>query len=506
MDVLFELSLISAPRTSRAVSRTLYRQLKSGILEGRLKPGSRLPSTRSARTIFGVSRNTAQEIYDRLAHEGLVTARHGSGTYISNRLPVKEEGRPATISSEPDPRLNPFWLRPDAASWIGFWRDTRSSPVRGHQIDLRPALLDPALFPFATFRQVMARQLRRLETRPASFRSPQGNQGNFQLRHAIADHIALTRAVACRAEEVLVTSGAQQAFDLIARALVKPGETIVAIEDPGYPPMRVPFAAAGARLVPVRVDLEGIVVDEIPADANIICVCPSHQFPLGMSMSPARRRALVQFAARTGAVIIEDDYDGEFRYDGSPLEALRTAASSDQVFYVGSFSKCMLPSLRLGFVVPPRWAMDTLVAAKNSLDWHCSVPLQLAVAAFIANGHLGRHVRRLRGLYRARRDQLLATLEKRMGGALQPISPSYGMHMAVLARNGTDCEAVSAALADRGIQIHALNRYYFAPPASSGFVLSYAAADEKALTVAVDALAEELERLDIDAPASRRVA
>ena len=506
MDVLFELSLVSAPKTSRAVSRTLYRQLRSGILDGRLKPGSRLPSTRSARSVFGVSRNTAQEIYDRLAHEGLVTARHGSGTYIADRLPMAEECLPAATNSEPDPRLNPFWLSPDAASWIGFWREARTSPIRGRQIDLRPALLDPALFPHATFRQVMARQLRRLETRPASFRSPQGNQGNFQLRHAIADHIALTRAVACRAEDVLVTSGAQQAFDLIARALVKPGETVVAIEDPGYPPMRVPFAAAGARLVPVRVDPEGMVVDEIPAEANVICVCPSHQFPLGMSMSPARRRALIEFAARTGAVIVEDDYDGEFRYEGSPLEALRSAASNDQVFYVGSFSKCMLPSLRLGFIVPPRWAMDTLISAKNALDWHCSVPLQLAVAAFIANGHLGRHVRRLRGLYRARRDHLLTALEARIGRALRPIPSSYGMHVAALAEDGTACEAISAALADRGIQIHALGRYHFDTATHSGFLLSYAAADEDALTAAVDALAEELERLEIDVSASRRVA
>ena len=506
MDVLFELNLTAAPKSSRAVARTLYRQLKSGILEGRLTPGSRLPSTRSAPTVFGVSRNTALEIYDRLTYEGLVTGRQGSGTYVADPLPVREDSPPASTEIGPDPRLNPFWLGAEAMSWTGFWRETdEPPPLSARRIDLRPALLDPAHFPFATFRQVMARQLRRLETRPASFKSPQGNQGNFQLRRAIADHIALTRAVACRPEEVLVTSGAQQAFDLIARALVKPGETVVAIEDPGYPPMRVPFAAAGARLVPVRVDREGIVVDEIPRQANIICVCPSHQFPLGMSMSPSRRRTLVQFAARTGAVIVEDDYDGEFRYDGSPLEALRTVGSRDEVFYVGSFSKCMVPSLRLGFVVPPRWAMDTMVAIKNSLDWHCPVPIQLAVAAFISQGHLGRHVRRLRQLYRERRDHLLAALQDKAGTALEVIPSTYGMHLAALAAGELDCEAVSSALAERGIQIHSLDRYYFGPVTRSGFVLSYAAADADALTAAAEALAEELERLGRQA-VDRRVA
>jgi GntR family transcriptional regulator/MocR family aminotransferase len=493
MNVLFELSLATAPRTSREVSKTLHQQLKSAILDGRLKPGSRLPSTRNARGVFGVSRNTAQEVYDRLTHEGLVSARHGSGTFVADPLPLPAPSYPTETAQGLDPRLNGFWLSGETTSWIGFWRERRETPrPKGAQIDLRPALLDPALFPFTTFRQVMARQLRRLETKPASFKSPQGNQGNFQLRRAIADHIALARALACRPEEVLVTAGGQQAFDLIARALVKPGETVVAIEDPGYPPMRVPFAAAGARLVPVRVDSEGMVVHEIPPDANIICVCPSHQFPLGMSMSPTRRRELLELAAQTGAVIVEDDYDGEFRYDGSPIEALRTAVSSDRVFYVGSFSKCMLPSLRLGFVVPPRWAMGTLIAAKNALDWHCPVPLQLAVAEFIANGHLSRHVRRLRHIYRERRDHLVAMLREHVGEALQTIASSYGMHIAALATDGLNCEAVSQALLERGVHIHALDRYYLGPVTRSGFVLSYAAASAEALTKAVQALGEEL--------------
>ena len=496
MDPLFELSVAAAPQGAREVSATLYDQLRSAILEGRLKPRSKLPSTRSARRLFGVSRNTAQEVYDRLRSEGLVDARHGSGTYVADPLPLANASNQSDAPAALDHRLNQFWLRPEVSSWIGFWRE-RPDTIRRDplQIDLRPALVDPQLFPFATFRQVMSRQLRRLETRPASSKSPQGNQGNFHFRQAVAEHVALTRAIACNPDDVLVTSGAQQAFDLIARALVKPGETVAAIEDPGYPPMRVPFAAAGARLAPVRVDSEGIIVAEIPREAQIICVCPSHQFPLGMSMSSRRRKELLQFAAQTGAAIVEDDYDGEFRYDGSPVEALRNGASAEHVFYVGSFSKCMLPSLRLGFLVPPRWAMETLVAAKNALDWHSPVPLQLAVADFIAKGHLARHVRRLRGIYGERRDHLLAGLAETLGGFLQPIASFYGMHIAAVVTDERDCEGVSDALAARGIQIHALTRYFLGPADRRGFVFGYASADAATLTLAIKALTEEIGEL-----------
>jgi GntR family transcriptional regulator / MocR family aminotransferase len=249
-----------------------------------------------------------------------------------------------------------------------------SSPSEGLQVDFRPALVDSRLFPFDVFRRVSVKQLRGLERKPASYKSPQGNQGNYYLREAIIKHIALTRAVVCRLDDILVTSGAQQGFDLLARALVTPNKTIVAVEDPGYPPMRVAFAAAGARLAPVGVDDEGLIIEELPPEVGVICVCPSHQFPLGVTMSPRRRKALVEFARSHGAVIVEDDYDGEFRYDGSPLEALGTSDASDVVFYVGTFSKCMLSALRLGFIVAPEWATWRTMSAK------CAISIGAAVS------------------------------------------------------------------------------------------------------------------------------
>ncbi len=273
MEPLFELKVSTAPRGSRLVASHLLRQLKDAILAGRLPPGTRLPSTRDAARLFGVARNTVLDVYERLVMDGLATTRRGAGTFVAGGRQTQAPAAPPTVAARVG---NAAWARADIRSWIGFWQETRE-PVDPSRVvaDLRPALVDPRLFPHATFRRVMAQQLRKVETTASAARSPQGNQGNYGLRQAIVEHIGLTRAVACRADDVLVTAGAQQAFDLIARVLVVPGETVVAIEDPGYPPMRVPFAAAGGRIVPVRVDAEGIVVDEIPSDAGVLIIAES---------------------------------------------------------------------------------------------------------------------------------------------------------------------------------------------------------------------------------------
>ena len=483
MDQLFEIDLDLELRSAggRSLSESLCRQLRSAIAAGRIPPGARLPATRKAARVFGVSRNTAAAVYEQLLSEGYVVTRQGSGTYVAEaratRVPAASAHRkPSTY------HLNEFWLRPEIARDIGFWREPPEThraarPTGTPSVEFRPGLVDSRLFPFEIFRQMCARRLRGLERNPASYKSPQGHQGNFHLRAAITRYIALTRAVACGPAEVLVTSGAQQAFDLLARVLVTPGKTTVVVEDPGYPPMRVPMAAAGARIVPVGVDAEGLIVEQLPGDAEVICVSPSHQFPLGVTLSPRRRKALIEFARRHNAVVIEDDYDGEFRFAGSPVEALRTADSADVVFYVGTFSKCMLPALRLGFVIAPAWALPALVAAKNCLDWHCSVPIQLAVASFIADGHLARHVRKMREIYRARRDCVLSLISEDLHEWLEPLPSFCGMHVAALARVPRDLDAVARALLSHQVRLHALGRYSLGPATHSGFIIGYGVAD-----------------------------
>jgi GntR family transcriptional regulator/MocR family aminotransferase len=474
MDPLFEIELERPSPGSREAGRTLYRQLKQAIDDGRLLAGTKLPASRKSAEFFGLSRNTLAEIYDRLLNDGYVIARQGSGTYVAERLPETA----ARSSSASAYRLNEFWLKEETSAAMGFWRDGEAKPVSaGAALDFRPGLIDSRLFPFEVYRRVSAKQLRGLEKKPASFKSPQGNQGNFHLREAITNHIAVTRALVCRADDVVVTSGAQQAFDLLARILVTPGETVVALEDPGYPPMRVAFAAAGAKIVPVSVDEEGLIVEQLPTGTGVICVCPSHQFPLGVTMSKRRRAALVDYARRQGAVIIEDDYDGEFRYEGNPLQSLRAADAADVTFYVGTFSKCMLPSLRLGFVVVPDWARKTLVAAKNCLDWHCSTPLQTGVAAFIAEGHLSHHVRKMRQLYRKRRQRLLDLLRRVFADYFEPIPSYYGMHIAAFARDGLDLEAMVEGAARHGVKLHSLSRYHLGSAGRAGLVFGYGAVD-----------------------------
>jgi GntR family transcriptional regulator / MocR family aminotransferase len=481
MDPLFELDLKVAQKGSREASRDLCSQLRQAIVEGRLTRGVRLPATRKAGRYFGVARNTAAKVYEQLLSEGFLVARRGSGTFVASRLPSapRSVARPHSTPAYP---LNEFWLRPDVSSAMGFWQDRTDGSTSGRavtRIDFRPGLVDWKRFPFDVFRRVSARQLRGLERKPPSNRSAQGNQGSYALRAAIAKHIAVTRAVACQPEDIVVTSGAQQAFDLLARILVTPGQTTAAIEDPHYPPMRVAFAAAGAKVTAVGVDGEGLIVDQLPREACVISICPSHQFPLGVTMSLRRRKELLDFAAKHGAVIIEDDYDGEFRFEGSPLPALRTSDAANSVFYVGTFSKCMLPALRLGFIVAPAWAMRTLVAAKNCLDWHSPTPIQHAVASFISEGHLTRHVRTMGKVYGARRQLLLKLLRESLSDWLTPLPSFYGMHLTALARRSIDLEAVSQALVAQGVGIHTLDRYHLNRTSHSGLVLGYGAAESR---------------------------
>jgi GntR family transcriptional regulator / MocR family aminotransferase len=475
----------------------MHRQLKKAIVEGRLLPGSRMPPTRQSSAIFGVSRNTAARIYERLRIEGLVLTRHGSGSYVAHGLsfPARRlDIRNARASF--DHPLNNFWLRPEITAAMSFWKDPTGVPSRQKKtavIDMRPAMVDARLFPFDTFRRMIAKQLRGLEKRPASYKSAQGNQGNFHLRQAIFEHMALTRALVCEPHDILVTCGAQQAFDLLARVLVTPGKTVVALEDPGYPPMRVGFAAAGAQLVCVGVDAEGLIVDDLPADTKIICVTPSHQFPLGVTMSLRRRKALIDFARRHRAVIVEDDYDGEFRFDDAALEALRNTDADDVVFYVGTFSKCMLSAFRLGFIVSPGWAMPSLVAAKNCLDWHCATPIQSAVAGFIAGGHLARHVRKMRAVYKHRRQWLLKCLEEDLGNWLRPIPSLYGMHIAADARPDVNLERATEWLLRRNIKIHTLSRYFMGTPTRNGLIFGYGTVDAPEIRRSISLLRKALQ-------------
>lgn len=416
------------------MSQALHQQLRNAVLDGRLLAGSTLPSTRALADALGLGRNTVVKAYDQLMAEGYVLPRPGAKAVVAAVLLRPQFRLRAGHQPLQDPRLNPLWRTPAV----------RPEPPRElPQRCFRLGMPDDRHFPHDTWRRLTAASLRRWSRTPFAYAPPQGLP---ELREAIAQHVAFTRAVACGADDVLVTSGAQQAFDLIARALVTSGQTKVAVEEPGYPPLRAAFMAAGAKLVPVPVDNEGLCVDRLPADVRIISVTPSHQSPTGVAMSLQRRTALLAFAHEHQAVVLEDDYDGEFRFGGRPLDALQTLDRDGLVFYVGTFSKSLFPSLRKGFIVAPPWARDALANVKHCADSHCDTVTQSALAAFIREGHLARHVRHMRPIYGQRREALLGGLRRDLTEWLEVIPSEAGLHLAARIREPRQAVAIVEAM------------------------------------------------------------
>jgi GntR family transcriptional regulator/MocR family aminotransferase len=460
---------ITLPREgSRTLLRALHQQLRSAILDRRLQPGLRLPATRTLADAYGVSRNTAVAAYDLLLSEGYLVTRPRSGAYVADVLPPSRHAKAPVSPSPSERRLNAFWRDPPIML-PGVVRPK----VR---FDFRLGIAEKRLFPFDIWRRLSGRSLRAFADEPSAYSSP---RGRAELRDAIAKHISFARAVACSADDVFVTGGSQQAFDLLARILVTPGRTVVAIENPGYLAIRAAFTAAGARIAAVPVDNEGMIVDGLPADANVICVAPSHQFPLGSAMSMRRRAALLQFATARRAVIIEDDYDAEFRFSGRPLDALQTLDRHESVFYVGTFSKSLFPGIRLGFVVAPPWPRRALVAAKHLSDVHCSVLDQDTLAAFIAEGHMVRHVRKMRAIYARRLELLLTHLHRDFGRWLEPIPSVAGLHVAAFTKTSVDSDRIVQRAREREVGVYSLRPYYFEGPSRSGLVFGYGAIDER---------------------------
>jgi GntR family transcriptional regulator/MocR family aminotransferase len=444
MSHLFEFPLELPSPGSRQRQAALHAQLRAAILDGRLKPGLRLPATRELALSLGVSRNTVVAAYDLLLGEGYVVARHGAGNYVAD-MAARSASRGRVLPQ--DQRLAAYWRQPVALP---------VRPPRDDGDDFRVGTPDVSHFPYDEWRRLSARAMRVLSKSRALHVDA---CGQASLREAIARHVSFARAVACEPADVLVTCGAQQAFNLLARVLVTPGRTVLAVEDPGYPPLRAVFEAAGAEVVSVPVDAQGLVVEAIPARANIIYVTPSHQFPLGMPLSPARRAALLAFAQAHSATIIEDDYDGEFRYGGRPLDALQTLDRNGGVCYVGTFSKCLFPALRLGYVVLPPWLHEAMAHAKWLSDGHGDVLSQETLAAFIAEGHLVRHIRKMRKIYADRREQLLDALQRHAAGVLEVLPVDAGLHMAARAAPDIDVAAWKHEAAMQGIRMEDITAY-----------------------------------------------
>jgi GntR family transcriptional regulator/MocR family aminotransferase len=443
------------------LAASVYRQVRAAILDGRLPPGQALPSSRELARRLEVSRNTVAGAYERLLAEGFLATRGGVGTYVTGDIHPRRPQAPPPSTLRP----RPVWQRVSPP---------RDLSAEAPDFDFRPGVADVRSFPFETWRANLSRHLRAGAVGRGTHIDAAGHPG---LRAALARHVAVSRGVRATPEDVFVTSGSQQAVDLITRVLVEPGEP-VAVEDPGYLPVLRALRAHGCQVTGVAVDGEGLRVADLPAGARLVYTSPAHQFPLGTAMSLPRRLALLDHAARTGAAVVEDDYDSEFRFAGRPLEPLQSLDRVGHVLYVGSLSKVMLPTLRLGFLVAPAVLHDALRKAKHVSDWHTAVPEQAAAADFIDSGQLARHIRRMRVRYARRHERVTAVLQERFPGLLRVLPSAAGLHLtALFADPAADDVAVAARARAVGVAVEPLSRYGVDAPGPSGLILGYGGVD-----------------------------
>jgi GntR family transcriptional regulator/MocR family aminotransferase len=457
---------------SLPLAEQISTQLRAALADGRLAAGERLPSTRALASTLGVSRTVVTTVYTQLFAEGWLEGRHGSGTYVAEGAP----GSPAAAQPVPSgdrplaaAPVTPVPVTPEPASPDGA---ASGSP----RANLRPGIpwragIDPAAW---------RRAWRRAGAQPVSeWPDPYGLPG---LRHAVTGYLRRGRGLRCAPGQVLVTRGVSAALGLIALGLLRPGDR-VGVEEPGYRAARLVFAAHGVDLVPCRADQAGLVVEDLPADLRLVYTTPAHQYPLGGRLPVPRRQALVAWAHATGALILEDDYDGEFRYDVAPLPTL-FGLDPDVVIYLGTTSKALTPTLGAGWLVARPDLTELLAETGAALGMRVPEPVQHAVTELLASGYLERHVRRMRHEYARRRAAMAGILgpaTQRLSTGTQPVparltGDTAGMHM-ILELPGRMADAVAAAARARGVDVVTLAGYFAGPPSAHGLVLGYGAAD-----------------------------
>ena len=481
----FELML--APREARVPAyRWLYDSLRIEILEGRLRPGAKLPGTRDLAAQYGLARGTIVSAFEQLKSEGYVDGSVGSGTYVSKVLPdeLLKAARHPRAQAPPQVkakrRVSDYAKRlPQSA---GF--DTRRA--RAFRTDL-PAL---DLFPTTLWTQIASKRLRRISI-------PQLNgsdsMGYRPLRNAISDYLIASRGVKCDPEQIAIVSGVQQALDLVARLTLNPGDR-VCVEDPGYQGAAGVFESVGAKVSAVPLDDQGMKVPRV-AGARLAYITPAHQYPLGLTMTLARRLELLEWARRSGALIFEDDYDSEYRFSGRPIPSLQGLDNAGQVLFCGTFNKVLFPSLRLAYLVVPPDLVPLCTAALSITRRHAALLDQAVLCDFITEGHFGRHLRRMRQVYAERLSVLVASARERLAGLVEISDVEAGLQTVGWLQKGIDGEAAAAAAASRDVEVTPLSRHSRARMAREGLQLGFAAVDAREIRRGVRELAIALEAM-----------
>jgi GntR family transcriptional regulator/MocR family aminotransferase len=475
--------------------KQLYERLREAILAGRLERGARLPSTRTLASELGISRSTTVLAYTQLLLEGYLESRAGQGTLVARDLPATLFHEQAVQTPAKPPGALSTSLTP-LASRVRSLQDMPipsrlEEPAGGAFRGGEPAL---DLFPFEVWARLIARRARQSLRAFAHYQPPAGYE---PLREAIAAHIGITRGVRCVPEQIILTAGSQGAFDLAARTLLNSGEAVW-MENPGYFGARGALLAAGARLVPVPVDEQGLVVEigrKRCPEARLVSTTPSHQSPTGVTMSLPRRLALLDWASQAGAWILEDDYDSEYRFSGRPLEALQGLDQTGRVLYIGTFSKVLFPALRLGYLVAPTELIEPLLTMRRFLDMHLPMLEQMALCDFLVEGHYARHLRRMLQHYRKLRELLHRELHIHLGSLLEVRAPEAGMQLVGWLPPGKDDQRAADLAAQVGIQVLPISRFSLEPLSRGGLVFGYAGTDEEAIPRGVKQLAAVLEHL-----------
>jgi GntR family transcriptional regulator/MocR family aminotransferase len=485
-------ALLSGINIERNTSVPIYRQLDASlrrlILSGKLKPGQKLPSTRELAEELGVSRITVKSVYEQLVVEGYALAKTGAGTFVAQGLEIESAPKLRRVrrkSKIPEIEIT------DRAQRI---MSSRASARHGETDPFRPGVPAHDLFPVKVWNKCL------LEATQSDHRHHMGYgnlSGSADLRNSIANHLTDARGMQVDPGQIVITSGAQQAFVLIAFVLLNKGDTVW-YEDPGHIAGRDVMQIMGASIASVPIDSEGLDVQyaiENHPKPSIIFTTPSHQQPLGTTMSLVRRLTLLNYAQENDAWIIEDDYDSEFRYRGRPLPALSALDSERRVFYVGTFSKSMFAAIRIGYVVVPPGLIDSFAKASNLLGHRSSAIVEQALSRFMDDGRFVEHVRKMRRVYRERKDTLFDCLKNDCGNFLEPQKTDAGMHIIAWLKNNLQDQAAFSALLNAGIESLPLSIYCATPLERQGIVLGFCCAHENRIPGLVNRLSEALDKL-----------
>jgi GntR family transcriptional regulator / MocR family aminotransferase len=478
----------------RASGIPFYRQIYEGfrvaILSGQIRPGQRLPSTRALAAELNISRLPVINGFEQLLHEGYIEGKIGAGTYVNESIP--DELTLPILSREPvkqQLRATDRWGQEDLATHVSNMPGNAGG-LGAFRVSL------PALdhFPLKIWSRLTSRQAKRLTIEHMAYGDP---AGYTPLREAIAQYLRAARAVNCEAGQILITSGSQMALQICAMALLNSRDA-VCVEEPGYPGAREALKSTGASLAPIAVDDEGIDIHamaKLGRKVRAVYVTPSHQYPLGSSMTASRRLELLDWARRRHSWIIEDDYDSEYRYASRSIGALQGMDTDSRVIYIGTFSKVLFPALRVGYVVVPQTLLSQFIRLREAMDIFSPTLYQLVLTDFLNEGHFARHLRRMRSLYLSRRNALVESLREHLGKTLIPHNTDAGLHLSAFLPSGADDLEIVRRAARHGISVGALSDCYAGRRPKSGLILGFGGADETRIAPAVRTLSKVIKEL-----------